>query len=345
MTIKIAVIGAGGWGTAMAGMLGQKHQDVVLWARNSELVNSLITTRENKRYLPGVILPSTLSYTNNLEEAVLNADFIVIATPSHAVRHTTEQLSKVISRHTIVISAAKGLELGSLKRMSEVIADVIPWGTDRVAAISGPNHAEEVGLKHPSASVVASLCSTAAEKVQDIFITPYFRVYTNPDLIGVEMGGALKNIIALGAGIAEGLGFGDNTKAALMTRGIAEIARLGTAMGATTSTFAGLSGIGDLMVTCASRHSRNRRAGILLAQGKTINQIEAESNMVVEGIRATLAARQLAEKYKIDMPIVEQTYQVMYENKPPKEAVYELMARGRTHEVEEVAINCSNWKF
>lgn len=282
--------------------------------------------------------------TNSLEKAVSNANFVVIATPSHAVRHTVEQLSSFISPQTVIITAAKGLELGSLKRMSEVIAEIIPCGTDRVAAISGPNHAEEVGLKYPSASVVASFSLTVAEQVQDIFITPYFRVYTNPDLIGVEMGGALKNIIALGAGIADGLGFGDNTKAALMTRGIAEIARLGTALGAKPSTFAGLSGIGDLMVTCASCHSRNRRAGILLAQGKTAQQIEAESNMVVEGIRATLAARQLAEKYRVDMPIVEQTYQVIYNNKPPKEAVIELMSRGRTHEMEEVAVN-NNWQF
>lgn len=340
--MKIAVIGAGSWGTAMAGQLGLKNDDVVLWARNPALAERLEITRINDAYLPDVALPMGVRVTSDLIDAVTGASLIILSTPSHAIRETARQISKTVQENTIIVSAAKGLELGSLKRMSEVIAEEIPQAANQVAALSGPNHAEEVGGNHPTATVVGAKIRSVAEAVQDAFMLPTFRVYTNPDIIGVELGGALKNIIALGAGVAEGLGFGDNTKAALMTRGLAEIARLGIAMGANPLTFAGLSGIGDLMVTCTSRHSRNRRAGVLLAQGKSAAQIQAETNMVVEGIKSTVAAYNLSTLHNIEMPITTETYRILYEGKSPKEAVLELMSRGKTHEVEEVALD-SAW--
>ncbi len=342
--MKIAVIGAGSWGTAIAGLLGQKGFDVILWARNSQLVAELQQSRCNHNYLPEYILPSSILFTSDLGEAVSDARMIVVATPSHAVRETSIKIAPYISPAAVIISASKGLETNTLKRMSEVITDEIPLSAGRIVALSGPNQAEEECRQHPTATVVASTYKDIAEFVQEILMGPYFRVYTNPDVLGVELGGALKNIIALGAGIAEGLGFGDNTKAALMTRGLAEIARLGVAMQAQALTFAGLAGIGDLIVTCTSKHSRNRRAGIMLAQGLSVREIEESSNMVVEGIRSTLAAYDLAQKYGISMPIVEQTYQVLYKGKSPKEAVIHLMTRGKTHEVEEVAVEAMNWQ-
>jgi glycerol-3-phosphate dehydrogenase (NAD(P)+) len=341
--MKIAVIGAGSWGTAITSMLAHKNHEVILWARNDKLIAALSETKENTSYLPGIRLPANIVFTNDLAMAVHNAEIIVISTPSHAVRQTLEGLAREISAEAIIVSAAKGFELSTLKRLSEVIAETLPAHKNRIAVLSGPNHAEEVGLKQPSASVIGASYRSIAETVQDAFMLPYFRVYTNPDIIGVELGGALKNIIALGAGIAEGLSYGDNSKAALMTRGLAEITRLGVALGAHSSTFSGLSGIGDLMVTCTSCHSRNRRAGILLAEGKTMQQIESESKMVVEGIKATVAAHHLAKKYEIEMPITEEIFKVLYENKPPEKAVLDLMTRGRTHEIEEVAINNVTW--
>lgn len=340
----IAVIGAGSWGTAMTGLLGEKHDQVFLWARSDDLVTEIRQTRLNNKYLPGRVLPPTIFVTADLAAAVQDADLIIIATPSHAVRATASQLRGLIKPEAVIVSAAKGIETDTYKRMTEVIAEEIPAAAPRLAAISGPNHAEEVGMQHPSATVVAASSQAVAEYVQDAFMSDYFRVYTNPDVAGVELGGALKNIIALGAGISEGLGFGDNTTAALMTRGLAEIVRLGMALGANPLTFAGLSGIGDLMVTCTSRHSRNRRAGIMLAQGKTVPEIVSATNMVVEGIKATFAAYHLAQQYHVEMPITEQTYEVLYQGKSPKAAVLELMTRGRTHEVEEVVRkDIGNW--
>ena len=341
--MKIAVIGAGSWGTAIAGMLGEKHEEVVLWARSSQLVAIMEESKQNESYLPGVFLPSNVVYTTDLSYAIREAHLVILATPSHALRATVTKIAGIIRADAVIVTATKGLELVSLKRMSEVIAEEIPALASRIAVLSGPNHAEEVGMKFPSTTVVSAYSYPIAEEVQDAFMLPYFRVYTNPDMIGVELGGALKNIIALGAGIAEGLGFGDNTKAALMTRGLAEIARLGIAMQASPLTFAGLSGIGDLMVTCISKHSRNRRTGILLAQGKSIEQIEKETKMVVEGIRCTQAAYQLAQKFNIEMPITEQAYLVLYQEKAPRDAVMDLMTRGRTHEIEEVVVNSSSW--
>ncbi|MEN6566500.1 MAG: NAD(P)H-dependent glycerol-3-phosphate dehydrogenase [Veillonellales bacterium] len=342
--MKLAVIGAGSWGTAIAGVLGQQHEHVVLWARNEALVKQMREARQNQQYLPDVNLPITVSYSENINEAVANAHLIVIATPSQAVRATAGKIAKSVAKDALILTAAKGLELPTLKRMSQVIAETIPASADRIAALSGPSHAEEVGLRFPTTTVVASPVRQVAEKIQDLIMLPYFRVYTNPDIIGVELGGAFKNIIALGAGMIEGLGFGDNTKAALMTRGLAEISRLGIAMGAQPLTFAGLSGVGDLIVTCTSRHSRNCRAGILLAQGKTVQQVETESNMVVEGIKATQAAYELSKQLEIEMPITEQIFLTLYEGKSPREAVADLMTRVKTHEVEEVVFDKIKWK-
>lgn len=335
--MKIAVVGAGSWGTAMASQLGLKHDEVVLWARNPELAQTIQSSRQNRSYLPDITLPSSVTCTTSLPEAAAGAELIILTTPSHAIRQTAADLAPYVSPSAIVVSAAKGLESGTFKRMSEIITEEIPQIDGHVAAISGPNHAEEVSRNHPTASVVAASSKAVAQAVQDAYMLPYFRVYTNPDLIGVELGGALKNIIALGAGIVEGLGFGDNTKAALMTRGIAEITRLGTALGANPRTFAGLAGIGDLIVTCTSRHSRNRRAGILLAGGKGADEIQRETNMVVEGIRATAAAYELAQRHGVVMPITEQTWKVIYQKKSAKEALMELMTRSKTYEVEEMA--------
>jgi glycerol-3-phosphate dehydrogenase (NAD(P)+) len=341
--MKIAVLGAGSWGTALAGMLGQKHAEVVLWARKPQLADRIRETRQNSEYLANITLPTNVTITADIQVAVQGAEFVIMATPSHAIRETAATIRRQIGTDAVVISVAKGLELGSLKRMSEVLVEELLLPMENIAVLSGPSHAEEVGRRHPTTTVAAASSRGVAEAVQDLFMMPYFRVYTNPDVIGVEMGGALKNIIALGAGIADGLEFGDNTKAALMTRGLAEIARLGIAMKARPLTFAGLSGIGDLIVTCTSRHSRNRRAGILLAQGKTVNEIQLETNMVVEGIRSTLAAYELARHLGVEMPITEQTYLVLYQHKSPKEAVLDLMTRTKTHEMEEVAIENDTW--
>jgi glycerol-3-phosphate dehydrogenase (NAD(P)+) len=340
--MKIAVIGAGSWGTALAKMLGENHPEVILWTRSREQAAELAASRQNRRYLPEVTLPANLVFTDDLALAARQAELVIVATPSHAMRTTAKNLAGHLAAGAVVVTAAKGLELGSLKRMSAVIAEEIPQAAAGIVALSGPNHAEEVSVMQPTATVAASACRQAAELVQDALMTPYFRVYTNPDIIGVELGGALKNIIALGAGIAEGLGFGDNAKAALMTRGLAEITRLGTAMGARALTFAGLSGIGDLIVTCTSRHSRNRRAGLMLADGKTTAEIETASSMVVEGIRVTAAAHELARRLGIEMPITAEIHEVLYAGASPKEAVIRLMTRGRTHEVEEVA-DIDNW--
>ncbi len=335
--MKIAVIGAGGWGTALAALLGDNGHKVDLWARNPATAVELAATRRNRRYLPDVTLPANVDCTADLAAAAAGAAIVIIAAPSHAVRATAAAVAPRVAAGAVVVSAAKGLEVGTLKRMSEVIAEEIPAAAARIVALSGPNHAEEVGARQPTATVAASLSRQAAETVQEALMAPHFRVYTNPDIIGVELGGALKNIIALGAGIGDGLGYGDNAKAALMTRGLAEITRLGVALQARPLTFAGLSGIGDLIVTCTSRHSRNRRAGLALAAGRTVGEIEGETGMVVEGIRSTLAAYQLSRRLGVEMPITAEIHRVLYEGAGPREAVARLMGRGRTHELEEVA--------
>lgn len=340
--MKAAVIGAGSWGTAIAWMLAEKQATVSLWVRNAETASDIVAQGENLQYLPGVQLQSNLLITTCLEECVDQAELVVLATPSHAIGAILSAAAPFISSRAIVVCAAKGFEIETGRRLSEILEDILPGGHERLAVLSGPNHAEEVGKKFPTASVVAAYCRETACKTQQALSLPYFRIYTNPDVVGVEMGGALKNIIALGAGIAEGLGYGDNTKAALMTRGLAEIRRLAVAKGANSSTFSGLSGVGDLIATCTSRHSRNRNAGMLLAQGYSAEQIAQRTRMVVEGIRATRAAFEMAQKAGISMPITEQIYAVLYHGKDPLAAVKELMLRSHSDELEEI-VEANNW--
>jgi glycerol-3-phosphate dehydrogenase (NAD(P)+) len=331
---NIAVIGAGSWGTALLPALGENCPRVDLWARRDELCRVIRETRENPDYLPGVRIPDQVGVTSDLEEAVTGKDALVLVVPSHTVRGMARQLAPYLKKGAIVVSCAKGLEEDTFQRMSEVLTQELP-GCE-VAVLSGPNHAEEVGRCIPSATVVSAQKRAVAEAAQDLFMTRYLRVYTNPDLAGVELGGALKNVIALGSGISDGLGFGDNTKAALMTRGLTEIARLGMKMGADPLTFAGLSGIGDLMVTCSSRHSRNRNLGVELGRGRKLDEILSGMRMVAEGVRTTRAACQMARRHQAELPITEQVYHVLFTGKDPRQAVGELMQRGRTHEMEEI---------
>lgn len=343
--MKIAVLGGGGWGTALACLLGAKHSHVTLWVRNAVTAREIAESRVNSRYLPGVTLPAQVAVTSNLALAVEQAALVFLVTPSQAIRETAHKIAPLLAPRAVVVCAAKGLEVGTNLRLSQVLQEELPAYRDRLAVLSGPNHAEEVGRGFPTATVVAATGRNAAELVQDVLMTPNFRVYTNPDVVGVEMGGALKNIIALGAGITVGLGYGDNTIAALLTRGLSEIARLGMAMGANPLTFAGLSGFGDLVATSTSPHSRNRRAGIAIAAGQSVAEIQASTSMVVEGIRATQAAYALKEKYHVSMPITEEIYHVLYEGQSPQTAVLHLMTRSRTHEMEEVVLQNSQWLY
>ncbi|MFZ5354743.1 MAG: NAD(P)H-dependent glycerol-3-phosphate dehydrogenase [Bacillota bacterium] len=342
MSTKISIVGAGSWGTAIATLLANKGCDVKLWVRRKELLDKLYKSRINEAYLPSVKLPENVSFTNDMEEGCKGREIIVLATPSHIVRETAEALKYVVNKQQIIVNLAKGIENGTLLRMSEVIEEVLP--DNRISIMSGPCHAEEVAQNIPTAIVSTARDRSTAEYIQDIFMTPRFRVYTNPDLIGVELGGALKNIIALGAGIIDGLGFGDNTKAALMTRGIVEMARLGESLGASRLTFGGLSGIGDLIVTCTSMHSRNRKAGIALGQGKKLDEILSGSSMVIEGIRTTKSAYFLAQKQGVEMPITEEIYNLLYNDSDIKDSVENLMMRSKTHEIEDIALfNSSDW--
>ncbi len=331
MSQLIGILGAGSWGTALAVLLAQKGFQVNLWARRPEIANILNKTRENKLYLPGIKLPLKIRVTSNLEEAVKGASLVTLSVPSHAVRILAQQLKFLLKEETVIVNTAKGLETNSNKRLSEVLAEE---GLLRTAVLSGPSHAEEVSRLLPATVVAAAADRATAEYVQDIFISSSFRVYTNPDLIGVEFAGALKNIIALATGMADGLGLGDNARAALITRGAAEIARLGVFLGGKMLTFGGISGIGDLIVTCTSMHSRNRRAGIQMSQGKTPKEVIAHMGMVVEGARTAVAARELARQHNISMPITEEVFQVIYQDKPARDCVAALMERPRTHEVE-----------
>lgn len=331
--MKIGVIGSGSWGTAISSLLASKGYEVWLWSWQQSETQRLCKDRENKEYLPGVMLPDNIHFTSELASCASEADLVITAVPSHAIRETAKKLAPHISDGQLLLNISKGLEPHTLLRLSEVIGQQIPQAV--IAVMSGPSHAEEVGRGVPTTNVVASADMQASMRVQDIFMHPDFRVYTGNDMLGVELGGALKNVIALAAGIAVGLGCGDNTNAALMTRGIAEIKRLGVKMGARAETFAGLSGIGDLIVTCMSQHSRNRRAGVLIGQGKSLEETLHEVHMVVEGVNTCAAANQLAHKYGVSMPITQCTYRVLYEGLPAKDAIRYLMERARRHESEE----------
>lgn len=329
--MKTAVIGSGGWGTAIALLLASKGNDVYLWSWIQEETDRLNKDRENKEFLPGVQFPDNIICTHNMKECVDNAAIIVTAAPSPATRTTAKQLSEFVEDGQIIVNISKGLEHDSLLRLSQVYEQEIPQAV--VAVMSGPSHAEEVSRCLPTTNVAACKDIKVAQFVQDVFMRDTFRVYTTTDVVGVELGGSLKNVIALCAGISDGLGYGDNTKAALMTRGLAEISRLGIAMGADAKTFMGLSGVGDLIVTCTSMHSRNRRAGILLGQGKTLQQTLDEVHMVVEGVNTAQAAYELSKKYKVEMPIVEEAYNILYNGRAAKDAVMSLMTREKRGEV------------
>jgi glycerol-3-phosphate dehydrogenase (NAD(P)+) len=329
--VKISILGSGSWGTALAVLLAENGNDVVLWSRSPKKRAYLEKHRENPQYLPGVIIPPLVGHTDD-PRSCADADIIVCAIPSVAVRTVVKPLAPYVKDGQKVLSVSKGLDYENLTTLTSVIRDELP--NCDVSAMSGPSHAEEVARGMPTANVVASATQSTAEYIQNAFMNSYFRVYTNPDLIGVELGGALKNVIALCAGISDGLGFGDNTKAALLTRGIYEITRLGVAMGAKAETFGGLSGIGDLIVTCTSGHSRNLRAGRLLGQGKTVDQAREEVRMVIEGINTCRAAKALADKMSIEMPIVNQAHAILYEGKSAKDATLSLMGRDKRNESE-----------
>lgn len=323
---RIAVLGAGSWGTTLAILLTKKGHEVSLWEYLKEQAERLNRERENRQFLPGVPIPKEIFISSNLGEVVKEKEFILIVVPSQVLRKVVEKLSKVkISHKTILISATKGLEVGTNLRMSEIIKSYFP--ENRVVVLSGPSHAEEVSREISTAIVASTPTFKLAQEIQEVFTTPYFRVYTNPDTVGVELGGALKNIIAIASGICDGLGLGDNSKAALMTRGMTEIARLGIAMGAKKETFAGLSGMGDLITTCISKHSRNRGLGERIAKGKKLEEAQKEIGMVTEGVPTTKSAYELAKQYKVEIPITEELYNILFKGKDPRDAEFELMTR------------------
>lgn len=330
--MKITVLGSGGWGTALALLLLDNGNDVTLWSFDPKEAQVLRETRENPM-LKGVPLPDALAITTAFD-TVPDSELVVMATPSFAVRATARNVAPYLREETIVVSVAKGIEKDTAKRLTEIIEEEIA-GKCPVVALSGPSHAEEVGRKVPTGCVAASKDMKAAEKVQDVFMNPRFRVYTNTDVTGVELGAALKNVLALCCGISDGMGLGDNTKALLMTRGMTEMARLGVAMGGHKETFAGLSGMGDLIVTCTSMHSRNRRCGILIGQGKPVEEAIKEVGATVEGYFAALSAHQLAKKMGVEMPICASAYAVLYEGQPVELVVEQLMTRSKRREVDE----------
>jgi glycerol-3-phosphate dehydrogenase (NAD(P)+) len=325
--MKIAVLGAGSWGTTIALHLHKNGHKVTLWEFFPDYARTLQVKRENAKFLPGFKIPKDIRITSNIKEAVEEADVIVLAIPSHIMRSVTKLLKPFNLRNVLLVSVAKGIENKTFLRMSQVIAQILPSSKNNIVIFSGPSHAEEVVRNIPTTIVAASRDLKKAERTQKIFMSPSLRVYTNTDVMGVELGGSLKNIIAIACGISDGLGFGDNTKAALMTRGMHEIMRLGVAMGAKPETFAGLTGVGDLITTCISRHSRNRNYGEMLGKGLTPKQALSRMIMVVEGIRTTKSAYALAKKYKIEMPVTEQIYAVLFRGKKAKNAGMDLMTR------------------
>lgn len=331
---KIGVIGAGSWGIALSVLLSNNGHNVKVWSIIEEEIKMLNEHREHKDKLPGVILSEKITFTTDLKEAVEGMDLLVMAVPSPFVRKTAADMKAFVGEGQIIVNVAKGIEETTLMTLSQIIEEEVPQA--EVTVLSGPSHAEEVGRGIPTTIVVGAKDKKTAEFIQNIFMSEVFRVYISPDVLGIELGAALKNVVALAAGIADGLGYGDNTKAALITRGIAEIGRLGMAMGGKFETFCGLSGIGDLIVTCASMHSRNRRAGILLGQGKTMDEAMAEVKMVVEGVYSAKAALGLSKKYGVQLPIIEQVNQVLFENKPASETMKDLMTRDKKSESSDL---------
>lgn len=332
--MNITLCGGGSWGTAVARLLSNKGHNVNFYIRNKSVVNDIKKNKENTKYLPGAKFNNYINLTNELSSVLGNIDVFVLAVPTSSAREILENIKGKIPKKTIIVNLSKGIELETLDRISEISAEVLK--DNSFVALSGPSHAEEVGRDIPTTVVVSSTDLKAAKIIQHEFSTSIFRIYTNPDLIGVEMGGALKNIIALAAGMNDGLGYGDNSKAALMTRGIYEMSKLGIAMGANPHTFNGLSGVGDLIVTCTSMHSRNRRAGILIGKGKSMDEACKEVGQVVEGVKTVKSAYKLSKLKNIEMPITNALYQVLYENYDPKKAVFDLMTRKNKDEIEQI---------
>lgn len=335
---RVGIIGAGSWGTALTKPLSDQHRAVSLWGHSKEHLSTIIKSRENTTYLPGYILPETIRPVSDLELAVRGHKIIVMVVPSHVFREVFLLAASYLENEAYVLSATKGIENDTLMTMTQVMTDVlshIPGGKHAIqlGVLSGPSFAKEVAAGLPTAVTVAAQSMGAAQVFQQIFFTERFRVYTSTDVIGLELGGALKNIVAIAAGICDGLGYGTNTRAALITRGLAEISRLGVKMGASPLTFAGLGGLGDLVLTCTGDLSRNRAVGVKLGLGKTLKTILAEMNMVAEGLKTTRSAWALAKKMEVDMPILEQVYQVIYQEKPCSDAVHDLLARDQKEEL------------
>lgn len=329
---KVSVMGAGAWGIALARVLKNNGNDVTIWSKLEKEVNMLKNERENSISLPGIKLQDDIKITNDIREAAEGMDIIIMSVASRFTRQVAAAMKDMVREGQIIVNVSKGIEDESFMTLTDVIKDELPCV--EVAALSGPSHAEEVGKEIPTSVVVGAYSKETAEKIQNIFMNNVFRVYTSPDVLGIQLGGSLKNVIALAAGMADGVGCGDNTKAALITRGIAELSRLGLKMGADERTLGGLSGIGDLIVTCASMHSRNRRAGILIGQGKTPDEAMTEVKAVVEGVYSAKAAYNLAKKYNVSMPIVEQVNKVLFEGKDVKSAILDLMGREKKSEIE-----------
>ncbi len=333
--MKISVLGAGGWGTTLAVLLHYNGHKVTLWEYKKNYAKTLQKKRENEIYLPGIEIPKGINITHDLDESTIDQNMIVLAVPSQFLRSVISEVNPNEVKDSIFVSVAKGIENSSLLTMSQMIQEVIPTLDDQqIGVLSGPSHAEEVSKRIPTAVVAASHSETTSKSIQAAFITSYFRVYGSTDVLGVELGGAFKNVIAIGAGIIDGAKFGDNTKAAIMTRGVAEIARLGTAIGANPDTFAGLSGMGDLIVTCMSKHSRNRFVGEQIGAGKKLKQVLKSMNMVAEGVQTSRSASQLAKKYEVETPITDEVYQILFEDKDPVKATTDLMTRDMKMEGE-----------
>lgn len=328
------MIGSGGWGTAMVTSLAARHDDLELYCRREEAARELKETRENKEYLPGVRIPVHVKITSDLEKAVSGADCVVLSTPSKAVEITAEAMAPFMKKNAVAVCASKGLADEAGHRLSEIISEKFSSVTDRIVVLSGPNHAEEVGLGLPAATVAASEVPEAVQIVQDVFMRPVFRVYRSDDIRGVEYGGALKNIVALACGVQDGIGLGDNCRAALMTRGLVEMARFGAHFGARRETFFGLSGMGDLVATCTSTHSRNHRAGLMLGKGKTAKEICEGTHMVVEGMRTAFLVNEIARREHIDMPITEEVCRLLEGEHTAQEALENLMTRAKKAEIE-----------
>jgi len=326
--MKVSVLGAGGWGTTLAILLFYNGHDVTLWEYKKSYAKELNKKRINAQYLPGVKIPKELKITHDLKESTKDKNLIVLAVPSQFLRGVIKKVDYLDIRNSILVSVSKGIEKNTLLTMSQMLEDVHPLlKSSQLGVLSGPSHAEEVSRRIPTAVVAASEDPEAAKTIQIAFMNSYFRVYSSTDILGVELGGAFKNVIAIGAGIIDGAGFGDNTKAAIMTRGVAEISRLGLAMGAHPETFAGLSGMGDLIVTCMSRHSRNRFVGEQLGKGKKLKQVLKSMEMVAEGVETSRSASQLAKKYDVETPITNEVYKILFEDKDPIKATTDLMTR------------------